>query len=211
VSLILFAAVTLQQALLAPGDAWAVERSYRYLNEEAHIDRKEVTRVDYRVESVDARGIVLSMGEAAHFVQDGTGIAGNTGDVQVIPVKLKLGPGGAPTYQEVAGNPNYMRVERIQWSAGEDRAGVSWTRKFPKVGDLGGAKLTMRPRSESSVSKTIAVTYEEGEIRGEATVSVLMPKRIVTGIKMTLTGVHLVGVQDSVKVSVNQTLLPAGK
>jgi len=201
-------ALAFQQSGLAVGDAWKTERSYRFLNEEPKIDFTNIERTDYRVDNVDAHGISLTQSRALYAQKQGEAAQTKPAGAPKAST-LKFGPGGVPSYAEDPADLVQARVDRVQWSAAEQRAGVSWTRKFRAAGTLPGAKLTMKPMGGDANMRTIAVTYVEdgGAIKGEASVTVLIPKGIVSTIKMTLDGVLMPGNGQPVKVAINQKLL----
>lgn len=201
-------ALGFKQSGLTTGDVWKTERSYRFLNELPKIDFTNVERTEYRVENVDARGFSLTQSRVLYAKTEGEAPLKPTGDAPKAST-LKFGPGGVPSYTEDPANLVQARVDRVQWSAAEQRAGVSWTRKFRAAGNLPGAKLTMKPMGTQANVRTIAVTYLEdgGVIKGEASVTVLIPKGIVSTIKMTLDGVETPANGQPVKVAISQKLL----
>jgi hypothetical protein len=185
----------------AIGDKWSVERTYRFLNEAAAVDSSTTEQIDYLIEQASASGLTIAVFRR-------TAVAGSQEEVSK-GSKLTFGASGAPTYPEDAQDPIRARVDRMQWSAAEDRKGVSWSRKFPLSAGLPAGKVLVRPTSVKGDERALALTYtEEGsDVRGEGTAVVAGAKRIVTSLKLTLRNVRKHPGDPPLIVAVNQALL----
>lgn len=191
---------------LTTGDRWKIDRTYRYLNEEEGIDFTQVERTEYSVDNADAKGYVLSVSRRITANRFGQDEAKSSSDAH--ETKLTLGPGGAPAASLESEDLIRTCVDRMQWAAAEDRRGVSWTRRFDATPAMRPAKVTIKPTSAKGLDKTVSITYEESDIRGEGIATISGAKRIVSSLKLTLINVYPPSGDKKVKLAVNQSLVP---
>lgn len=203
----LLVGLILAQSTPQTGFAWTSERTYRFINEAEGIDYTNVERTDYVVEAVEAKGYTIGQSRRLTATRFGADTVPSEAPPKVS--KLKFGPGGVPAYEEDTDDLVRARIDRMQWAVAEERKGVSWTRRFPAVGTLPAAKLTMRPSGANGDSRTIAIGYVEegGEARGEGTAVVVGPQRIVSSLKATFTEIYPPKGDKSVKLVVNQAIV----
>lgn len=187
---------------LATGDAWTIERSYRFLKPETGIDFTHVERTDYKVVKPGTIDATWSL-TATKFGDD---VVPSPKENTPRTARLTFNAAGVPTSAEDTVDRLRARVERIQWCAAEPRQGVSWTRKIPLSPALPAAKVTVRPTSQDR--RTLAVTYlEDGGVKGEATVTLAPDKAIVASLKLTFVGLTPPGGNEIVSIAVNQSLV----
>jgi hypothetical protein len=198
-----------RQSSLEIGDEWVVERTYHCVDDLAKLDFTVRERTSYKVEQTNRQGTTILI--SRHFLDTPPG---PHSDSSCFPQhdasgRLHFGVGGAPTYGEEFENPIRARVDRMLWTAAEDRKGILWTRKFAESVAMPEGKVTVRP-SETYRTQTVSISYEEpnDKVLGDATATVSLPVRVVESCTLTLTGVALRNVAGTFRVEVSQKLVP---
>lgn len=200
----------LLQTGLEVGEHWSVDRSYRRLEETLPLDVTTWERVEYRVDASDRSGLkVMTTRKTFEREPQGKDLARPKSESGPT-LSVRLGRGGAPVLSAEGEDPIRDRVERMQWTAAEDRRGVSWSRRFPALPGLPAAKVTVRPKGERTGLQTVEVEYtEEGTpFRGVGTAEISLPKRIVTSFKLTFNQVTVDNLPKPIKIAINQSLTP---
>ncbi len=166
------------------GDSWVTERTFSYLQSSGNVDQSSVERLEYSVVAVGQEKTIWSTSATPKISTPTTPKL----------LRFEFRPSGVLLSQEDASNPDLERVNRIVWTCLEDRKGLSWSRKWPDIGNLVSAEVEVKPASKTDSDKTYHVTYREaGTTRGVATVKVFNQVRIVEDFSLTLNNVRLSG------------------
>ncbi|MGV3614568.1 MAG: hypothetical protein ACO1SV_04450 [Fimbriimonas sp.] len=191
---------------LKKGEAWAFERTYRYVNEAEAIDLSDIERTDVLVSETRPNGYDLSLSRRL--------IATKVGEARVPAPEgqtpwaktLKFGTNGqAKNPPEDVAHPIRARIDRMLWTASENRQGLGWSRAWPQNDGVPGGKATVKPGKEGS----LAITYTDATgVKAEGTAK-LDPKRpVIVEMSITINRTFLPGGEVPVSVVVKQ--LPAG-
>lgn len=187
---------------LQKGETWSFERTYRYVNEEAGVDLSDVDVTDILVSetrsagydlSVSRRLVATKLGEAVTPAPEGQG---------VWKAVLKFGTNGQPSKpSEDLERPIRARIDRMLWTASENRQGLGWSRVWPHNDALFEGKVSVKPGKED----TLAITYTEtGGIKAEG-VAKRDPKRpVIVEMSATINRVFLPNGTVPVSVAVRQ-------
>lgn len=188
---------------LQKGEIWSFERTYRYVNEEAGVDLSDVDRTDVLVSETRSTGYDLSVARRLVATKLGEAITPAPEGQGIWKAVLRFGANGQPMKPaEDQERPIRARIDRILWTASENRKGLGWTRVWPHNDKLLEGKVTIKPGKEGS----LAVTYTEaGGLKVEA-VAKRDPKRpLIAELSGTINRVFLPNGTFPVSVAFRQS------
>jgi len=169
---------------LRQGDHWITERTIRLIQEPDHVDQTSVDKLDYKVELSNEEGYVVSMKVTP----------GHDSAAKDASVRWSFKPNGLFLGKEDATDANTERINRMVWTALEDRKGLSWSRTWPAIGGLVGAEVIVKPASKTSEDITLSVSYKElGKVKAVATLKEFSEVRIVEDLALSINDVEIPG------------------
>jgi len=195
----------LAQDALKKGDAWAFERTYRYVNEAEGIDMGDVERTDVSVADVRPDGYDLAISRKLIVTKLGENRSPAPADQTPWTKTLKFGANGQPNgLPEDVQRPIRARIDRMLWTASENRRGLGWNRTWPLNETLPEGKATVKPSGEGRLS----ITYTEaGGLKAEGTATRDRKRPVIVEMSATINRTYLPGGNVPVAVAVKQ--LPA--
>ena len=137
------------------GDHWTTERTIQFAQADAKVDSPTRNRMTYRVVRVEA---------AMFAIQTGVVPAGDAKAKPLIAINI-FKPSGALVSKEDTSDLNLARIQRMEWTALEERKGISWSRSWSSSSNLIEAKVTVKPTARTPKDTTLLVTYDEGGVR----------------------------------------------
>lgn len=189
---------------LQKGETWSFERTYRYVNEAAGVDLSDVDRTDVLVAETRASGYDLSISRRLLATKIGEAVTPAPDGQAIWKAVLRFGTNGQPLRPaEDLERPIRARIDRMLWTASENRQGLGWSRVWPKNEELPEGKVTIKPGKEGS----LAVNYAEGtDLRIEATAKRDEKRPIIAEFAGTINRITLPGGTVPVSVAVKQGL-----
>lgn len=179
------------------GDRWTTERTIQLTRSDAHVDSTTRSRITYRVVRVEAAMFAIQTGVAP------------AGDAQAKPLLATniFKPSGALVSKEDTSDLNLARIQRMEWTALEERKGISWSRSWTSSSNLIEAKVTVKPTARTPKDTTLLVTYDEGGVRkGTGTIKVLNDVPVIEELRLTLNKVEGYGSIQPETLTVIETL-----
>lgn len=197
-------------ANLPPGTAWTVERTYKYVDIAGSALATQLERIDYKVAEADRNGTTVTVKCQVYLPQTGTNVGTNRTEAETRNYKIRLGVGGASTYKEGPGDSNRARIDRIMWTAAENRLGVSWSRTFPGTAATPQGTVFVKPQVVTPgrvQSESVSYAEKSDNVRGSGAISISLPERIPGAMNLSLTGMSSKVAPDAVKIQVTQKLV----
>ena len=159
------------------GDRWSIDRTIQFVRPDGHTSVSDADQVNYRVVRVEAQFYALKTD-----VIPGPGSHSKHSSVTTI-----FKPGGSLMSPEDTSNLDLERVRRMEWTALEQRKGISWSRNWPSRSDLIEAKIIVKPQARTLKDTTLLVTYKEGDLtKAVATVKVLNRASVIEDLAVTI-------------------------
>ena len=188
---------------LKKGDAWTFERSYRYVSEADGIDLGDVERTAVSVADVRPDGYDLSVSRRQVATKIGeTRTPAPEGQAPWERL-LKFGTNGQPNkLPEDVTHHIRARIDRMLWTASENRRGVSWNRIWPLNETLPEGKATVKPLGENKLSLSYS---ETGGLRAEGTALREATRPVIVEMSITINRAFLPNGTVPVSVAVKQT------
>ena len=179
------------------GDRWTTERTLQVVSSDEKVDSTTKERVQYRVVRVEAALFAIQTDIASASYPKAKPITSIT----------VFKPNGALISNEDTIDLNLERIRRMEWTALEERKGISWSRSWPSRSSLIEAKVIVKPTARTQKDTTLSIIYQEAGItRGTGTIKILNDVPVIEELSVTLKPVEVPGSTKPGRLTVSETL-----